>query len=51
MMRGLGAEPLALKIFAFFCKNNLILDYFDKKIMHSKDGIEISSANMIQLVA
>ena len=29
--RGLEAEPLALKKLAFFCKNNLILEYFNKK--------------------
>ena len=26
--KGLGAEPPALKNFAFFCKNNLILEVF-----------------------
>ena len=27
-MAGLGAEPTALENFAFFCKNNLILELF-----------------------
>ena len=37
-----GAEPQALKNFAFFCKNNFNT---------LKRGIEIGSANMIKLVA
>ena len=50
---GFGAEPPALENFAFFCKNNLILElqYFDKKIMLLKRGLEIGRANMIKLVA
>ena len=48
--RGLGAEPPALKNFAFFCKNNLSLElvWYNNA---SKCGIEIGSANMIQVVA
>ena len=48
---GLAAETPALKNFAFFCKNNFILELFDSKIMLSKRGIKIGSANMIKLVA
>ena len=40
---GLGAEPLALNNFEFFCKNNLILG-LSMKIMLLKIGIEIDSA-------
>ena len=47
----MGAEPQALKNFAFFCKNNLILGLFGKKIMLLKRGIEIGSAKMIKLIA
>ena len=28
---GMGAEPSALENVAFFCKNNLILELFNKK--------------------
>ena len=45
-----GWSPQRLEI-AFFCKNNLILCYFDKKIMLLKRGLEIGNANMIKLVA
>ena len=45
---GLGAEPLALENFAFFCKNNLTYGCFDKKIILLKRGLEIGSANMIK---
>ena len=47
---GLRAEPPALKNFAFFCKNNFILGYFDKKMMLLKHGLEIGRANKINLV-
>ena len=46
---GLGAEPPVLENFAFFCKNNFILELFDKKIMILKRGLEIGSANKIKL--
>ena len=45
-----GGVPSAQKL-VFFCKNNFILGYFDKKIMLLKRGLEIGSANMIKLVA
>ena len=52
--RGLGVwgrSPQRSKIFAFFCKYNLILGLFHYKIILLKRGIEIGSANMIKLVA
>ena len=50
-LRVLGAEPTALKNFAFFCKNNLIYGYFNQKIMLLTRDLEIGSASMIKLVA
>ena len=41
---GLGAEPPVLEKFAFFSKNNLILELFEEKTMLLKRGIEIASA-------
>ena len=46
LLWGLGAQPLALKNFAFFCKNYLILGL---KLL--KRGTEIGSADMIKLIA
>ena len=40
---GLGAEPPALKIFAFVCKMNLILKLFKSKIMLLERGIKNGS--------
>ena len=49
---GLGAEPPALKNFAFFfAKITSFKSYFDKKIMLLKRGLEIGSANKIKRVA
>ena len=47
---GLGAEPPALKNFAFFCKNNLILDILIKNNAF-KMGHRNWQRNMIQQVA
>ena len=47
---GLGAEPPALKNFAFFCKNNLILDILIKNNAF-KMGHRNWQRKMIQQVA